>query len=214
VGLWTPIAAPPPGLLGASAPRDFQAHADGLSAGHEFAEHGVRICEQLFWAWEIYQHTGERRDLRRRVRALRRELKPILQPILGRGAALQALPRAGAQPTEGLARAVDLHHDKGVEPINNHAERALRGAVIYRKISLDSQSDRGERRIARTTRVVGAGVELVPVPRKSECARPKGPCQAQPRPLILPAQRGSKFGPEAPVIPTNGDKYPQTANIW
>ncbi len=39
-------------------------------------------------------------------------------------------------------------HD-GVQPTNNHAERALRGAVIYRKLSLGSQSEDVERRIAR-----------------------------------------------------------------
>ena len=38
---------------------------------------------------------------------------------------------------------------EGVEPTNNHAERALRSAVIYRKLSLGSQSERGERRIER-----------------------------------------------------------------
>jgi transposase len=38
---------------------------------------------------------------------------------------------------------------RGVEPTNNHAERALRGAVIYRKLSLGSQSEPGERRIER-----------------------------------------------------------------
>jgi transposase len=32
---------------------------------------------------------------------------------------------------------------------NNHARRALRGAVIYRKLSLGSQSEEGERRIER-----------------------------------------------------------------
>jgi transposase len=37
----------------------------------------------------------------------------------------------------------------GVEPTNNHAERGLRGAVIYRKLSLGSQSERGERTIER-----------------------------------------------------------------
>ena len=36
-----------------------------------------------------------------------------------------------------------------VQPTNNHAERALRGAVIYRKLSLGSQSEQGERRIER-----------------------------------------------------------------
>ena len=34
---------------------------------------------------------------------------------------------------------------KGVEPTDNRAERGLRGAVIYRKISLGSQSEAGER---------------------------------------------------------------------
>jgi transposase len=37
----------------------------------------------------------------------------------------------------------------GVQPTNNHAERCLRGAVIYRKLSLGSQSEHGEQRIAR-----------------------------------------------------------------
>ena len=37
----------------------------------------------------------------------------------------------------------------GVEPTNNAAERGLRGAVIYRKLSLGSQSEEGERMIER-----------------------------------------------------------------
>ncbi|MBU2603189.1 MAG: transposase [Actinobacteria bacterium] len=37
----------------------------------------------------------------------------------------------------------------GVEPTNNRAERGLRGAVIYRKLSLGSQSHQGERTIER-----------------------------------------------------------------
>lgn len=39
-------------------------------------------------------------------------------------------------------------HD-GVEPTNNHAERSLRGAVIYRKLSLSNQSKKGEQHIQR-----------------------------------------------------------------
>jgi transposase len=39
-------------------------------------------------------------------------------------------------------------HD-GVQPTNNHAERGLRSAVIYRKLSLGSQSKDGEQRVAR-----------------------------------------------------------------
>jgi hypothetical protein len=39
-----------------------------------------------------------------------------------------------------------VHVDEtGVEPTNNPAERALRGPVIHRKLSLGTQSDDGER---------------------------------------------------------------------
>ncbi len=37
----------------------------------------------------------------------------------------------------------------GVEPINDAAERALRGPVIYRKLSHGTQSENGERFIER-----------------------------------------------------------------
>jgi transposase len=40
------------------------------------------------------------------------------------------------------------YHD-GVQPTNNHAERGLRSAVIYRKLSLGTQSEQGERHIER-----------------------------------------------------------------
>jgi transposase len=129
--------------------RDFKAHTEGLGAEKAFGEAGLRICDELFWAWEIYQHTGERRELDRRVRALRRELKPILRRYSGKA------PRY--KHCRGLARNLlklwpapwTFSTTKGVEPTNNHAERALRGAVIYRKLSLGSQSDRGEQRISR-----------------------------------------------------------------
>jgi transposase len=129
--------------------RDFRAHAEGLAAEQDFGEAGLRICEQLFWAWEISQHIGDRSELRRRVRALRRELKPILRTYAGKA------PRY--RYTRGLARNLlkiwpalwTFADHKAVEPTNNHAERALRGAVIYRKLSLGSQSEAGERRIER-----------------------------------------------------------------
>ena len=129
--------------------RDFAAHADGLAAEKVFGEAGLRICEELFWAWEIYQHTGDRTELRRRVRALRGELKAILRTYSGKA------PRY--RYTRGMARNLlkiwpalwTFADHKRVEPTNNHAERALRGAVIYRKLSLGSQSHGGERRIER-----------------------------------------------------------------
>ena len=129
--------------------RDFKAHTDGLGAEKAFGEAGLRVCEQLFWAWEVFQHTHDRRELKLQVRALRRELGPILRTYSGKA------PRY--KYTRGMARNLlkvwpalwTFADHKTVEPTNNHAERALRGAVIYRKLSLGTQSDSGERRIER-----------------------------------------------------------------
>ena len=63
--------------------RDFAFHAEGRGVEQELGEAGLRICSELFWAWEIFEHTGERAELRRRVRALQRELKPILREHAG-----------------------------------------------------------------------------------------------------------------------------------
>ena len=136
-------------LCWAHLKRDFAAHAEGLGAEHELGEHGLRICDELFWAWEVYQHTGDRHDLRLAIRALRRDLKPILRTHAGKA------PRY--KYTRGIARNLlkvwpalwTFADHRGVEPTNNHAERALRGAVIYRKLSFGTQSEGGERRIER-----------------------------------------------------------------
>ena len=129
--------------------RDFKAHAEGLGAEKAFGEEGLRVCEELFWTWEIYQHTRDRRELRRRVRALRRQFKPILRTYAGK--------QARYRHTRGMARNMlkvwpalwTFADHRGAEPTNNHAERALRGSVIYRKLSLGTQSNDGETRIER-----------------------------------------------------------------
>ena len=129
--------------------RDFKAHANGLAAEKAFGEAGLRICEELFWAWEIFQHTRDRTELRRRIRALRRELKPILRQYAGK-APRYKYTRAIARNLLKVWPALwTFAEHKGIEPTNNHAERALRGSVIYRKLSLGTQSDEGERRIER-----------------------------------------------------------------
>ena len=54
-------------------------------------------------------------------------------------------PAASAGRRSGRCTLVD-----GVEPTNNHAERGLRGAVIYRKLLASAaESDHGERTIER-----------------------------------------------------------------
>ena len=62
-----------------------------------------------------------------------------------------AAPRARAreEPIEALAGALDVRQVPDVEPTNNAAERGLRAAVIYRKLSFRSRSQGGERTIER-----------------------------------------------------------------
>jgi transposase len=78
--------------------RDFKAHADGLAAEKEFGEHGLAVCEELFWSWEIFQHTRDRQELKRRILALRRQFKPTLATYSGK--------QARYKHCRGLARIV------------------------------------------------------------------------------------------------------------
>ena len=112
-------------------------------------ETGLRIAEQLFAAWKLYKQDGDRRALKRRVAPLKRELRTLLET----NATKRARNRYTRTISNNLLKLwpalwtfVDID---GVEPTNNHAERGLRGAVIYRKLSLGSQSDHGERTIER-----------------------------------------------------------------
>jgi transposase len=129
--------------------RDFKAHAEGLAAEKEFGEAGLVLCERVFWAWEVFQHTSKRSELKRTIRALRREYEPIIRSY--------AAKHARNKRCRGMARNLlkawpalwtFANHD-GVQPTNNHAERSLRGAVIYRKLSLGNQSEDGEKRVQR-----------------------------------------------------------------
>jgi transposase len=129
--------------------RDFAFLAEGRGSDKLLGQAGLEVSKELFWAWEIYTHTGDRAELKRRVRLLQRRLKAILRE--------HSIKHARYRDSRRFARAMlkiwpalwTFAKSPGVQPTNNHAERCLRGAVIYRKLSLGSQSKRGEQRIAR-----------------------------------------------------------------
>jgi transposase len=129
--------------------RDFTAHAEGLVAQKEFGEAGLQIAERLFVAWQQYQADGDRPALKRAIAPLKRELRALLET--------HARKRARHKHTRTFAKNLlklwpalwTFDELNGVEPTNNPAERGLRGAVIYRKLSLGSQSEQGERTIER-----------------------------------------------------------------
>jgi Transposase IS66 family len=89
------------------------------------------------------------RKLKLAIRRCQREFKPLV--------ARYASKRTRNKYCRGMARNLlkawpalwTFANHNGVEPTNNHAERSLRSAVIYRKLSLGSQSEDGERRIER-----------------------------------------------------------------
>jgi transposase len=128
--------------------RDFTAHAEGLAAQKQLGEQGLEIARRLFRAWAQFQQDGDRRRLKREVAPLKRELKALLR----RGSKGKRHKR-----TWGFAKNLlkvwpalwTFTETDGVEPTNDSAERALRGPVIHRKLSLGSQSERGERTIER-----------------------------------------------------------------
>ena len=134
--------------------RDFTAHAEGLAAQKQFGERGLDIAGRLFWAWEQYQQDGDRRRLKRQVAPLKRELKALLRQ--GSKGKRHRLVRGFSKNLLKVWPALWTFTElAGVDPTNNRAERALRGPVIHRKLSLGSQSEQGER---TTERLLSASV--------------------------------------------------------
>ncbi|HEX6228429.1 MAG TPA: IS66 family transposase [Solirubrobacterales bacterium] len=123
--------------------RDFRFHAEGLTHQKEFGEACLRIAEAVFSAWRGFQQDRDRRRLRRQVKPLERELHGLLEQA--------ARKSAKTRFHRGLARNLlkvwpalwTFVEQAGVEPTNNRAERGLRHAVIYRKLSQGSRSAQG-----------------------------------------------------------------------
>jgi len=134
--------------------RDLTAHSEGLAAQKEFGEQGLDIAKRLFSAWDDFRSHGDRGRLKREVAPLKRELKALLERgSKGRRNKLTwGFSKNLLKIWPALWTFVEV---EGVEPTNNRAERALRGPVIHRKLSLGSQSERGE---TTTQRLLSASV--------------------------------------------------------
>jgi transposase len=129
--------------------RDFTAHSEGMAEQQRFGSDGLRIARGLFAAWDGYQADGDRARLQEETAPLQHELRRLLEHAARKSTKtkyhrLFARSLLKRWPALWTFTTVD-----GVEPTNNHAERGLRGAVIYRKLSLGSQSEQGERTIER-----------------------------------------------------------------
>lgn len=129
--------------------RDFTAHSEGLDAQKQFGEAGLEIAGRMFGAWEEFRRDGDRSRLLEQIGPIKEELRALLTQAARKSAktkhyrifANNLLKRWPALWTFTIV--------PGVEPTNNHAERGLRGAVIYRRLSFGSRSEGGERTIER-----------------------------------------------------------------
>ncbi|MFO0888001.1 MAG: IS66 family transposase [Isosphaeraceae bacterium] len=134
--------------------RDFQAMIDRGGEGKPVGEKLLKLSHRLFHNWHrVRDGTLDWETFGRRMTRLRREVRQAL--LVG--------SKCGSTKTsatcfeilkveEGLWTFAAV---KGIEPTNNAAERALRFAVIWRRISGGTDSQRGSRFVERTLSVVG-----------------------------------------------------------
>ncbi len=129
--------------------RDFIADSEGMAEQKKFGEQGLRIARELFAAWASYQTDADRARLQAQTAPLQQELRRLLEHAARKSARTKYHRQFAKNLLNRWPALWTFTHTAGVEPTNNHAERGLRGAVIYRKLSLGSQSDQGERTIER-----------------------------------------------------------------
>lgn len=134
--------------------RDFQAlidHADGRvkRLGHDL----MRKTRALFGLWQRHRQ-GElsRADWKREMEPIRREVDSLL--LRGRFSGHARLVGMCRDLYKHRARLWTFLEVEGVEPTNNASERALRHAVIWRKLSFGTQSERGSRFVETMLTVV------------------------------------------------------------
>ena len=129
--------------------RDLSAHSEGLGAQKQFGAAGLRIAERLFAAWGEFRGDADRARLLESVAPLKEELRAMLEEAARKSARNRRHRTFAKNLLKRWPALWSFASVPGVEPTNNHAERGLRGAVIYRKLSLGSQSEEGEVTIAR-----------------------------------------------------------------
>src|SRR5205085_2673587 len=113
----------------------------------------------LFWSRVLLRAWHRARDgtlSRAEFRATAASLRILIEHLLEHGSA-STTPGVGGACRDILSYRAALWYfveHPAVEPTNNHAERELRGFVLWRRSSYGSQSDRGARYAARIKSVI------------------------------------------------------------
>jgi transposase len=121
--------------------RDFQALVDsGDGVQKRLGQDLLRPTRKLFEVWaRARDGTLSRVQFRRQMKPIREEINNLL--LRGKFAGI-AIAEELSHHRQRLWTFVDV---EGVEPTNNASERALRHAVIWRKLSFGTQSANGSR---------------------------------------------------------------------
>jgi hypothetical protein len=132
--------------------RDFQGLIDDpCQTKKRLGRDLMRPTKELFALWKkVRDGTLSRRAFRRRMQPIRQEVNALLL----RGywnARVHGFCKELWEHREHLWTFVD---SDGVEPTNNAAERALRHAVIWRKLSFGTQSASGSHFVERMLTVI------------------------------------------------------------
>ena len=133
--------------------RDFQAMIDRGGDGENIGKQLLSLSNRLFHSWhKVRDGTLEWGPFQERINPLRGEVRRALQegvrcPCTKTAATCFEILKV----EEGLWT---FARGKGVEPTNNAVERALRHAVIWRRISGGTDSADGSRFVERTLTVV------------------------------------------------------------
>ena len=126
--------------------RDFRRHADGLGEQKTFGEHGSKLTGRVFHAWRAYQHEHhDRTRLQAEIAPIQTELRQLLENASPKSQRTRWHRQFANNLLKIWPALWTITIIDGVKPTNNPAERALRGPVIHRKLSLGTQSDHGER---------------------------------------------------------------------
>ena len=140
-------------LCWAHLKRDFQKWLDRGGEGLVIGQAGLEAVKRIFELWRDFrQGLIDRPTLRAKLEPVCAELHAALEA--GRGGMDKRVRRFCQNILNVYPALWTFARVEGVEPTNNHAERTLRLAVIWRKISFGNHSEAGCRFAERILTVV------------------------------------------------------------
>jgi transposase len=128
-------------LCWAHLKRNFEKHLERGGAAKHVAEAALDVTRRVFEAWHLYRGGGSHQAFDEAIAPLMLEMLGVLQSGLRRRDA--RLRRFCARLLTQYPALWTFAVHPGVEPTNNHAERVLRRAVLWRRRSFGCQSDAG-----------------------------------------------------------------------